>query len=731
MQTFKFEVEGNVEEYNFARVAKQANGSVWLQEGNTVILAAVTMDDEISEEDFLPLTVQYIEKAYAVGKIPGGYIKREAKPGEFETLTSRLIDRALRPNFPKGFSNPVQITINVLSADENSDLQLLALKAASSALYVSDIPVNNYISAIRIAKIENEIVVNPKNKDLINESSLDIFIAGNKEDITMIEMRAICSIKMDSSPPIIADPMIDPSIVAEMLKIQETNALDENDLINILELSSKRLEEFNKCYEDSFKDIVKKPRKIKLISNLLDENMLEYVRDNYEDLIKEVIKKLAKSESNFEKIKIIKKMMEDETVKKNNWEEKDLLKTFDLLKREIIRKMIIEDNIRADGRDLKSIRPIHIETNVLPNAHGSCLFKRGETEALAVLTIGSLNDAQMYENLTDSSSKTENFIFHYNFPGFSVGEVTKLGPPNRRELGHANLAKRAIEPTLINKDSKTIRIVSEILSSNGSSSMATVCASSLALKSGAVETNDLVAGIAMGLIKEDENFAILTDIMGLEDHDGDMDFKIAGTKDGITALQMDIKVKGLDIKILKEALIQAKEAKLKILNLMKGANDEIIVNEDLIPDTEIFSVDPKKIVSIIGKAGKTIKEIIHKFEVKIDLEKDSGNIKISGKRNNINAAKEHIKNITKKENDDMQLEIGKLYQGKVKRVVEFGAFVEFENNKDGLLHISKLADYRVEKVTDIVNVGDIVEVEVLAIKGHKIELALKRVIESQ
>jgi polyribonucleotide nucleotidyltransferase len=400
------------------------------------------------------------------------------------------------------------------------------------------------------------------------------------------------------------------------------------------------------------------------------------------------------------------------------------------IKKEIVRSSILNDGIRADGRGLTDIRDISIETNILPSAHGSCLFTRGQTQALAVATLGGDMDAQMYANLTDKADKLEKFMLHYNFPPFSVGEADRIGPPSRRELGHGNLAKRAIECLIDPSFEDTVRVVSEILESNGSSSMATVCASSLALVACKVPLKKLAAGVAMGLITEGDRYAILTDIMGLEDHDGDMDFKVTGSYDGITALQMDIKLGGVKLEILQEALNQAKEARFYILELMNKAKEEIVYNDKILPQTINFKVLPDKIVDIIGQGGKVIKDIIAKFGVTIDLDRESGNVKIAGgNAEALEQAKNHIISIVSVEQKTTpKVEVGSVVTGKVKRVANFGAFVEISDGVEGLLHISKLSDERVEKVEDVVNVGDVVEVKILAQKGFKIELALIKVV---
>ncbi len=725
---FEFEMNNLKERYEIGKVAKQANGAVLLQSGKSVLLATVVMENEPVEEDFLPLTVQYIEKSYAAGKIPGGFVKREQKPGDFETLTARIVDRAIRPLFPKGFLNPVVITVMVLSADEESDLQVLALNAASAALYVSDIPIRTAVAGLRVAKIDGKIVINPKLSEL-SESTLDLYLAGTKEDLMMIEMRSIGSYESEVIPPVAADPMMDPALAEEVVLVKKPNALSEEELAQIILEGKEALKVSCGEYEKYFIEAAKEMQKVEIKPEEIDPDIWVYVEEFYKDEIYEAINKMAKSERAEGLKEIALKIASDETAQKEGWELETILKVVDKYKRKIVRHMVLKEKRRADGRGLKDVRPISIETNILPSAHGSCLFTRGQTQALVVCTIGEKSSAQMYELLTSSGPEYEHFMVHYNFPPFSVGEARPIGAPGRRELGHGNLAKRALEPVLDVPDDKTIRLVSEILESNGSSSMATVCGGALALRAANIELADLVAGVAMGLVVEDGEYAILTDIMGLEDFDGDMDFKVAGTKDGITALQMDIKLGGIDPRILKEALLQAKEAREEILKIMEEAEKEIKINEENLPSTETVTVHPSKIAQIIGQAGKTIKEIIEKFEVSIDIERDKGKVKVTGKnRPKVVAACEHILNIAKKEEESFpKFKEHEVVKGRVKRIANFGAFVELPGGVDGLIHISKLSDGRVNRVEDVVREGDEVEVEVLSQKGHKIELALKRV----
>lgn len=617
---YSIEVNNQVEIYDINKVAKQASGAVLLRVKNTVVLATVAREDTQVTEDFLPLTVQYIEKTYAAGRIPGGYVKRETKPGDFETLTSRIIDRSLRPLFPKGYAYPTQIVVMVLSCDPEVDLQVVALNAASVALYLSDIPVNAPVCGVRVGYIDNKFVINPSNSEL-KTSALDLYVAGVKDELLMIEMRSIATEK-DEIVPIALDPMMDPNLGGGMIAMQDMNEFSEDLIVEAIAEAGKAILRASNAYEEAFSQHKKEDAQLELKPEIENESVAVYLNEFYKNDVKAAINQMAKSERASELTKIAKQILTDEVAQKEGWEEEVVSNVLAKFKKKIVREQIINEGVRADGRELKEVRPISIETNILPNAHGSCLFTRGQTQALVVATLGTDGDAQMYDMLTEKGAVTDKFMFNYNFPGFSVGEASPLKAPGRRELGHGNLAKRALAPSIDVNSPYTIRLVSEILESNGSSSMASVCGGSLALRAAGVDTPKLVAGVAMGLIFEGEKHAVLTDIMGLEDHDGDMDFKVAGSKDGITALQMDIKLGGISLDVLKEALLQAREGRLHILNLMEKANENISVNEGILPKLELFSVDPGKIVDIIGQAGKTIKEIIEKFDVAIDLDRE-------------------------------------------------------------------------------------------------------------
>ena len=728
---YSIEVNNQVEIFDLNKVAKQASGAVLLRVKNTVVLATVAREDVQVEEDFLPLTVQYIEKAYAAGKIPGGYVKRETKPGDFETLTARIIDRSLRPLFPKGYAYPTQIVVMVLSADPEVDLQVVSLNAASVALYLSDIPVNRPVCGVRVGYIDDKFVINPSNSEL-KQSAIDLYVAGTKDELLMIEMRSLPQQTTQLIPMVAIEPMIDPSLSDSMAQKQVMNEFSEDKMVEAIDFAGKAILRASSAYEEAFKEHKKEDAALELKPEIENENIAIYIDKFYKAEVKNAINQMAKSERASELGKIAKQISSDEVAQKEGWDEAVISNVLGKYKKKIVREQIINEGVRADGRGLEEVRPISIETNVLPNAHGSCLFTRGQTQALVVATLGTDSDAQMYDILTEKAPLVEKFMFNYNFPGFSVGEASPLKAPGRRELGHGNLAKRALTPSIDLASPYTIRVVSEILESNGSSSMASVCGGSLALRAAGVNTQKLVAGVAMGLIFEGEKHAVLTDIMGLEDHDGDMDFKVAGTSDGITALQMDIKLGGISLEVLKEALYQAKRGREHILALMTQADKNIEINEDVLPKLELFNVDPSKIVDIIGQAGKTIKEIIEKFEVSIDLDREKGEVKIAGgAKKNVDAAKDYIISITSKENSRSfgkkpfkhdkdrvkpTFNIGDEFVGSVKSVVDFGVFIELKDGVDGLLHISK--------IKSPLNVGDQVKVCVSEQKGNKISLSL-------
>lgn len=638
------------ENYKLNYVAKQANGSVLYQHNGTIILATIAIEKQPVKEDFLPLVVQYIEKSYAIRKIPGGFIKREGKPGEFETLTSRLIDRTLRPLFPAGYYYPTQITIFVLSYDGMSDLQVCALHAGANALLTSGLDFIPPVSSVRIARINNELIINPTLQQL-RESSLDLYVSGSNEELLMIEMKG--------------------------------SNESEDDLLEAIKLAQSVIK--NDCIEftKNLKPFKNPTTNLELLELKTHPEIYSYIDNNYKEQVKAAINQMSKSERS-DSLDLI----ADEILKScidSAWDLESIKDMLNLYKKHEVRKMILDSGLRADGRRLDEVRKIDIQTNLLPQVHGSALFTRGQTQALVVATLGGENDAQSMDSLSFNSK--DRFLFHYNFPGFSVGEASMIGGVGRRELGHGNLAKKALESSIKN-EKQTIRLVSEILESNGSSSMASVCGGSLALRACGLN-NELVAGVAMGLVMDRDKYAVLTDIMGLEDHDGDMDFKIAGTNNAITAMQMDIKLGGLDFSILKEALFQAKLARIYILNIMENAAKNIVLNYELLPKVEVFSLPAHKMPEIIGTGGKVIKEIIEKFNVQIDLNKESSLATINGEsKDNVLKAKEYILNLIA---PSVTYEPGEVFKGIIKKVADFGVFVALpRGGGDGLIHISKI-----------------------------------------
>jgi len=523
-------------------------------------------------------------------------------------------------------------------------------------------------------------------------------VVGSGKDVVMIEMRTLAT---------------------ESEEGQSANEFDESALVDVIAMAAEAIDAATAAYTDAFTPMVREALELPLAEDKVDESLYAMIEKNYAEDVEKAISHMAKSERSTELKKVRTKIMEALEAEGQEADKELVSKVLERYKKTVVRAMILDKNIRADGRALDEVRPISIETNILPSVHGSCLFTRGQTQALVTATLGDKKDAQMYELITEKNAQSENFMVHYNFPGYSVGEAKFMGAPGRRELGHGNLAKRALEPSLELNYDGSIRLVSEILESNGSSSMATICGGALALRAAEVNTTALVAGIAMGLVSEGGKYAVLTDIMGLEDHDGDMDFKVAGTAQGITALQMDIKLGGIDLAVLKDALQKASQGKKHILGLMEEAEKNIISSEAL-PSTEHFTVHPSKIVDIIGKAGATIRDIIERFEVC-----DVGGVKISGEdKAKVADAKAHIEEIASSPvKKQMEYKVGESYQGKVKKIVDFGLFVEMPDGFDALLHISKVAKERVNNLSERYSEGDTITVVVMEQKGKKVELA--------
>lgn len=675
------------EEFALKQVAKQATSSLLYRLGKTIILASVCVEREPVSEDFLPLVVQFLEKSYAAGKIPGGFVKREGRAQDFEILTSRLIDRTLRPLFPKDYRYPTQITLMVLSHDIENDLQVSALNAASAALFLSHIAPIKSVSACRIARIDNEFIINPSTS-LLNQSSLDLFVSGTKESLNMIEMRSLG---------------------------QQLNALEEPLMLKALELAQKSLKETCTLYEEIFT-----PHQNELLFKesqgiIFNERLLDLLKNQYFDEIIKGIESSALSERENVFNEIARKISEAHS--EFSLEEIEL--SLEKVKKTEIRRMIIKDKIRPDKRALEEVRPILIESDLLPMAHSSILFTRGQTQSLVVGVLGTDNDAQTHESLEHKAPIKERFMFHYNFPPFCVGEASSIGATSRRELGHGNLAKRALETSIKNKE-QVIRLVSEILESNGSSSMASVCAGSLALYASGVEIYDLVAGVAMGMVSEGQDHAILSDISGLEDAEGDMDFKIAGNLEGITAMQMDTKMSGIQLEVLYQALLQAKKAREHILKIMHEAKEKIVINFSHLPATEIFNVAPDKIVEIIGQGGHVIREIVEKFEVKIDLNKPSGEVKIMGNKERVLKTKEFILNYLHSLDQELeQYAIDEVLEAQVKRIVDFGAFLSLPKGGEGLLRRQNM-----DRCQVVLKEGDSIRCRVISFNKGKIALDL-------
>ncbi|GAA9855177.1 polyribonucleotide nucleotidyltransferase [Helicobacter pylori] len=675
------------EEFALKQVAKQATSSLMYRLGKTIILASVCVEREPVSEDFLPLVVQFLEKSYAAGKIPGGFVKREGRVQDFEILTSRLIDRTLRPLFPKDYRYPTQITLMVLSHDIENDLQVSALNAASAALFLSHIAPIKSVSACRIARIDNEFIINPS-ASLLNQSSLDLFVSGTKESLNMIEMRSLG---------------------------QKLNALEEPLMLKALELAQKSLKETCTLYEEIFT-----PHQNELLFKesqgiIFNERLLDLLKNQYFDEIIKGIESSALSERENVFNEIARKISEAHS----EFSLKEIELSLEKVKKTEIRRMIIKDKIRPDKRALEEVRPILIESDLLPMAHSSILFTRGQTQSLVVGVLGTDNDAQTHESLEHKAPIKERFMFHYNFPPFCVGEASSIGATSRRELGHGNLAKRALETSIKNKE-QVIRLVSEILESNGSSSMASVCAGSLALYASGVEIYDLVAGVAMGMVSEGQDHAILSDISGLEDAEGDMDFKIAGNLEGITAMQMDTKMSGIQLEILYQALLQAKKAREHILKIMHEAKEKIVINFSHLPATEIFNVVPDKIVEIIGQGGRVIREIVEKFEVKIDLNKPSGEVKIMGNKERVLKTKEFILNYLHSLDQELeQYAIDEVLEAQVKRIVDFGAFLSLPKGGEGLLRKQNM-----DRCQVVLKEGDSIRCRVISFNKGKIALDL-------
>ncbi len=664
------EIGGRLLTIETGKMAKQANGSAVVRYADTMVLVTATCSKEPREDiDFFPLSVEYQEKTYAAGKIPGGFFKREGRPTEKEILSARLIDRPLRPLFPDGYRNDTQVVVFVISSDQENDADILGTIGASVALSISDIPFQGPIASVRVGKIGGEFVINPTFSQL-DESEMELVIAGSEDSIMMVE--------------------------------GEASEISEADMIGALKFGHQFIREIIALGKELIEEI--RPQKMEINPPEVPEGLEQKVDELVRGKIKEAIQ-IEDKQARRNRLDEIRDELMETLGEEYEEYEKIIKEIFHEIEKEEVRAMIIKGNRRLDGRGMDDIRPVTCEVGVLPRAHGSALFTRGQTQSLGVTTLGTKIDEQIVETLEGESSKS--YMLHYNFPAFSVGEVRPFRGPSRREIGHGNLAERSLKPVLPSEDSfpYTIRIVSDILESNGSSSMATVCAGSLSLMDAGVPTKCHVAGIAMGLIKEDDEIRILTDILGDEDHLGDMDFKVAGTREGITAFQMDIKISGLSFEIMEEALEKARTARMKILDLMEQTIDR--PRDDISPYApRILSlmIPVDKIGEVIGPSGKNIRGIIEETGVKIDIDDSGYTVIASPDVEMAEKAKKMIERIIE------EPEVGKAYHATVKRIMNFGAFAEFMPGKEGLIHISELDTHRVRTVTDVVKIGDKVHV---------------------
>ncbi|PKR87102.1 polyribonucleotide nucleotidyltransferase [Heyndrickxia camelliae] len=693
-QVFTMEWAGRELTVEIGQLAKQANGAVLVRYGDSGVLSTATASKEPKTVDFFPLTVNYEERLYAVGKIPGGFIKREGRPSEKAILASRLIDRPIRPLFADGFRNEVQVVSVVMSVDQDCPTEMAAMFGSSLALSISDIPFEGPIAGVIVGRVDGKFIINPTVEET-EKSDMHLTVAGTKDAINMVEAGA--------------------------------NEVPEEIMLEAIMFGHEEIKKLIAFQEEIVAKVGKEKMEVVLfeldpqleaeVRQMCETSMIAAIqvqeKHAREDAIAEVKNKVL---ADFEEREIT----DEETIKQ-------IKKILDKMVKEEVRRLITVDKVRPDGRKIDEIRPLSSEVGILPRTHGSGLFTRGQTQALSVCTLGALGDVQILDGLGIEESKR--FMHHYNFPPFSVGETGPMRGPGRREIGHGALGERALEPVIPNEQDfpYTIRLVSEVLESNGSTSQASICGSTLAMMDAGVPIKAPVAGIAMGLVKSGEHYTILTDIQGMEDHLGDMDFKVAGTEKGVTALQMDIKIEGLSRQILEEALQQAKRGRMQILDHMMSTiskpRTELSVYA---PKILTMTINPDKIRDVIGPSGKQINKIIEETGVKIDIEQD-GTIFISSANEEMNKkAKKIIEDIVR------EVVVGQVYLGKVKRIEKFGAFVEIFNGKDGLVHISELAEERVKKVEDVVKIGDEILVKVTEIDNHgRVNLSRKAVLKEQ
>ncbi|MBP3038362.1 polyribonucleotide nucleotidyltransferase [Bacillaceae bacterium Marseille-Q3522] len=690
---YSIECSGRKLTVEIGQLAKQANGAALIRYGDTVVLSTATASKEPKNLDFFPLTVNYEERLYAVGKIPGGFIKREGRPSERAILASRLIDRPIRPLFADGFRNEVQVVSMVMSVDQDCSSEIAAMIGSSLALSISDIPFDGPIAGVYVGRIDGKFIINPT-VEQGEKSDIHLVVAGTKDAINMVEAGA--------------------------------KEVPEEVMLEAIMFGHEEIKRLIAFQEEIVAEIGKEKMKVALYE--LDPDLEKEIRGLCEaELVKaiQVKEKHARDDAIAEvKNNVIAKFDEEEA-------EEDLIKQvkniLDKLVKEEVRRLITVEKVRPDGRKIDEIRPLSSETGLLPRTHGSGLFTRGQTQALSICTLGALGDVQILDGLGIEEEKR--FMHHYNFPNFSVGETGPMRGPGRREIGHGALGERALEPIIPSEKDfpYTIRLVSEVLESNGSTSQASICASTLAMMDAGVPIIAPVAGIAMGLVKSGDYYTILTDIQGMEDHLGDMDFKVAGTEKGVTALQMDIKIDGLSRKILEEALHQARKGRMQILDsMLHTLNQPRKSLSPYAPKILTMTINPDKIRDVIGPSGKQINKIIEETGVKIDIEQD-GSIFISSTDEKMNEkAKKIIEDLVR------EVEVGQMYLGKVKRIEKFGAFVEIFNGKDGLVHISELAEERIGKVEDVVSLGDEILVKVVEIdKQGRINLSRKAVLREE
>ncbi|CZQ82475.1 polyribonucleotide nucleotidyltransferase [Trichococcus palustris] len=695
-KVFQMDWAGRLLQVEIGQMAKQANGSVLVRYGDTVVLTAAVGSKEPKDTDFFPLTVNYEEKMYSVGKIPGGFIKREGRPSENATLTARLIDRPIRPMFQEGFRNEVQITNIVMSVEQDCSPELAAMFGSSLSLAISDIPFAGPIAGVNVGRVDGEYVLNPTPAQ--NEvSDIELTVAGSNDAINMVESSAA----MVNEEDMLGALMFGHRAIQELCAFQNKIVAEvgkEKMEIKLLALNPELVAEINAAYAEKMKAAILTEEK------LAREDAIEAVKQEANEFFTE---KYMDSETIVPVVKEIRQIVEN-------------------MEKDEVRSLITVDKIRPDGRKVDEIRPLASEVGLLPRVHGSGLFTRGQTQALSACTLAPLGEHQIIDGLGLDESKR--FIHHYNFPQFSVGSTGRAGSPGRREIGHGALGERALKQVIPTEAEfpYTIRLVAEVLESNGSSSQASICAGTLALMDAGVPIKAPVAGIAMGLVMEGENYTVLTDIQGLEDHLGDMDFKVAGTSEGITALQMDIKIQGITEQILTEALMQAKKARMEILaeltNTIPAPREEL---SQYAPKIEMMQIKPEKIKVVIGKGGDTINSIIDETGVKIDIDQE-GNVSIaSADAAMIARAKQIIEELTR------EIKIGEIYEGTVKRIEKFGAFVEIAKGKDGMVHISELANERVKEVEDVLAIGDKVKVKVIEIdRQGRINLSRKALLNA-